>query len=135
MDCIHYVPFEELIALEKAREGQIINFKARLVGNDGLLSSNGANIQKGKDTTPRISSDGKIRCNNCPTRGCHGCPMFGVGRDPEFRKLQRKGASSKTERNSSESTPPKKTTSARLTCRYARQYGGPSGRPRSTVRP
>ena len=90
MDCIHYVPFEELTALEKAREGQIINFKARLVGNDGLLSSNGANIQKGKDTTPRISSDGKIRCNNCPTRGCHGCPMFGVGFDPKFRKLQRK---------------------------------------------
>jgi ferredoxin len=90
MDCIHYVPFEELIALEKAREGQIINFKARLVGNDGLLSSNGANIQKGKDTTPRISSDGKIRCNNCPTRGCYDCPMFGVGRDPEFRRRQRK---------------------------------------------
>ena len=76
--------------LEKAREGQIINFKARLVGNDGLLSSNGANIQKGKDTTPRISSDGKIRCNNCPTRGCYDCPMFGVGRDPEFRRRQRK---------------------------------------------
>ena len=98
---IHYVPWEELIQLEKGREGQVrpefchasippqlnlvfrtlhppyppaipqvINFKARLVGNEGLLSNNGM-----MGGSPRISSDAGMRCNNCPSRGCANCPM------------------------------------------------------------
>ena len=73
---IHYVPWNELIALEKARTGQVINFKARLVGSDGLgLSSNGMDIQRGVKTHARVSSDAGLRCNNCPSRGCAACPM------------------------------------------------------------
>lgn len=42
VDCIHYVPFEELERLEQERDQMVINYKARLVGSDGLLSSGGA---------------------------------------------------------------------------------------------
>jgi ferredoxin len=31
VDCIHYVPYEELVSLEVQRRTQFINFKARLV--------------------------------------------------------------------------------------------------------
>ncbi len=44
VDCIHYVPFEELERLEQERERMVINYKARLVGPDGLLSSGGAEL-------------------------------------------------------------------------------------------
>jgi len=76
VDCIHYVPWEELIQLEKGREGQVINFKARLVGNEGLLSNNGR-----IEGSARISSDSAMRCNNCPSRGCANCPMCVRQRD------------------------------------------------------
>ena len=44
VDCIHYVPFEELERLEQERDQMVINYKARLVGSDGLLSSGGAEL-------------------------------------------------------------------------------------------
>lgn len=44
VDCIHYVPFEELERLEQERDRMVINYKARLVGSDGLLSSGGAEL-------------------------------------------------------------------------------------------
>ena len=44
VDCIHYVGFEELQRLENEREGFKINYKARLVGSDALLSSSGSDL-------------------------------------------------------------------------------------------
>lgn len=41
---IHYVQFDELQKLEKEREGITINYKARLVGSEGLLSGAGADL-------------------------------------------------------------------------------------------
>jgi len=91
VDCIHYVPYEELVRLEEDRRGQNINFKARFVnqGEAGNLATVGAMAY----TAPQaISSNASSRCNNCPSRGCKNCPMFGVGKNPEFerREKQRK---------------------------------------------
>lgn len=44
VDCIHYIPYEELERLEQERDRMVINYKARLVGSDGLLSSGGAEL-------------------------------------------------------------------------------------------
>jgi len=79
VDCIHYVPFEELERLEGERPGIKINYKARLVGSD--TSSADCGMQD-------ISGNNDLRCNNCPTRGCFNCPMWGVGENPEFKRKQ-----------------------------------------------
>ena len=63
-------------AVPPHRKPQVINFKARLVGNEGLLSNNGR-----IEGSARISSDSAMRCNNCPSRGCANCPMCVRQRD------------------------------------------------------
>ena len=91
VDCIHYVPYDELVALEIDRRDQNINFKARLVsqaenGNTmSHLSGRGSNAY----TAPQqISGNMKSRCNNCPSRGCRTCPMYGVGKNPAFEAAE-----------------------------------------------
>ena len=90
VDCIHYVPYEELKRLEVERRGQNINFKARLV-NQGDYRS-GVSAKYGGGTTftdqQQISGNMGSRCNNCPTRGCGNCPMYGIGKNPEFVKKE-----------------------------------------------
>jgi ferredoxin len=91
VDCIHYIPYDELVRLEVDRRGQNINFKARLVSQAeaGTALSHrvgGAN----RFTAPqRISGNMKTRCSNCPTRGCSDCPMYGVGRNPEYERMEK----------------------------------------------
>ncbi|CAN0388559.1 unnamed protein product, partial [Pylaiella littoralis] len=83
VDCIHYVDWPELVRLEKERDGIEINFKAKLVGNDHDNAANGMQT---------ISGNQGMRCENCPSRGCYACPMFGVGNNPDYtkRKAERK---------------------------------------------
>ena len=93
VDCIHYVPYDELVRLEIDRRGQNINFKARLVSQaeyGGFESVSGAVAF----TAPqKISGNMGSRCNNCPSNGCKNCPMYGVGKNPEFeRKEQQRKA-------------------------------------------
>jgi ferredoxin len=91
VDCIHYVPYEELVKLEVERRDQNINFKARLVsqGEVGIAPSHkvgGAN----RFTAPqKISGNMRARCNNCPSRGCSNCPMYGVGKNPYFEQKEK----------------------------------------------
>lgn len=92
VDCIHYVPYDELVRLEEERRGQNINFKARLVSQ----AENGNNLShltgKGPNafTAPQmISGNMKARCNNCPSRGCQDCPMYGIGKNPEYERKER----------------------------------------------
>jgi ferredoxin len=89
VDCIHYIPYDELKRLEVDRRGQNINFKARLVGSEQSHMVGGA-VKFSK--AQQISGNMGSRCNNCPSRGCKNCPMFGVGKNPEFerREEQRK---------------------------------------------
>ncbi|VEU38593.1 unnamed protein product [Pseudo-nitzschia multistriata] len=88
VDCIHYVPYEELVTLEKDRRGQKINNQARLVnqGESAHMASTGSSSQF---TAPQtISGNASARCSNCPTRGCKTCPMFGVGKNPEYERRE-----------------------------------------------
>ncbi len=73
VDCIHYVPYDELVKLEVERRDQNINFKARLVSQ---AEGSGASIRTGVGFTgpQQISGNMKPRCNNCPSKGCRNCP-------------------------------------------------------------
>jgi hypothetical protein len=87
VDCIHYVPYDELVKLEKERRGQNINAKARLV-NQGEYSHM-AGGSSGFTAPQKISGNSGSRCNNCPSRGCRTCPMFGVGKNPEYERKEK----------------------------------------------
>mmetsp|Transcript_31907 Transcript_31907/g.45376 ORF Transcript_31907/g.45376 Transcript_31907/m.45376 type:complete len:366 (-) Transcript_31907:176-1273(-) len=92
VDCIHYVPYDELVRLEKDRRGQVINFKARLVsqaeyGGVGFSTKVGAAVEFSGPQL--ISGNMGSRCNNCPSRGCKSCPMYGVGKNPYFEKKEK----------------------------------------------
>lgn len=91
VDCIHYVPFEELVSLEIQRRDQNINFKARLVNQGEYGGGDGHRVGGGSTkftSAPKISGNMGARCNNCPTRGCATCPMYGVGNNPEFKRKE-----------------------------------------------
>jgi len=91
VNCIHYVPYEELTTLEVDRRGQNINAKARLVsqgeygGGQGHMVG-GPSVFTGPQ---KISGNMGSRCNSCPSRGCADCPMFGVGKNPSFEKKEK----------------------------------------------
>lgn len=78
VNCIYYVDWNDLVALENMREDQKINNKARLVGGQDFSST-----RQGKTWTTVMDS-GIIRCEDCPGRGCGTCPMYGVGENPEY---------------------------------------------------
>ena len=73
VDCIHYVPYDELVRLEMERRDQNINFKARLVSQ---AEGGGVSVRSGVGFTgpQQISGNMKPRCNNCPSKGCRNCP-------------------------------------------------------------
>jgi ferredoxin len=101
VDCIHYVPYDELVKLEVERRGQNINFKARLVSQaeyGGVGSSHMVGSAAGFTAPQLISGNMGSRCNNCPSRGCWTCPMYGVGKNPEYERKE-KERKAKIERN------------------------------------
>ncbi len=91
VDCIHYVPYDELKRLEVERRDQFINFKARLVSQGEYGGATGHRVGSAHVFTapPEISGNMGTRCNNCPSRGCKNCPMFGVGKNPEFERREK----------------------------------------------
>jgi len=90
VDCIHYVPYEELVSLEIQRRTQFINFKARLVSQAEYGGGQGHRVGGPSIYTdaPKISGNLKSRCNNCPSAGCRTCPMYGVGENLEFKRKE-----------------------------------------------
>ena len=82
VNCIHFVSYEDLVTLETERAGQRINNAARLVSQ-----------QEGTSAVPPTKAtnfhSGVMRCNNCPSRGCKDCPMFGVGENPIYLERKR----------------------------------------------
>jgi ferredoxin len=92
VDCIHYVPYEELVKLEVERRDQNINFKARLVSQGeygGLGLGHMVGGASAFSAPQQISGNQMARCNNCPSRGCSSCPMYGVGKNPVFEKQEK----------------------------------------------
>ena len=86
VDCIHYVPYDELVRLEVERRDQNINSKARLVSQ---AEYGGFAHTAGFSAPQRISGNMSSRCNNCPSNGCKNCPMYGVGKNPEFERKEK----------------------------------------------
>lgn len=91
VDCIHYVPYDELVKLEVERRDQNINFKARLVsqGESGISLAHRVGSSAQFTAPQKISGNMGSRCNNCPSRGCRDCPMFGVGKNPEYERREK----------------------------------------------
>lgn len=83
VNCIYYVDLEDLIILETEREfnGPIHPYQAglRFAGNDGINTRT--------TTIAKMGAMGGC-CNNCPSRGCKDCPMYGVGLNPVYLKRQ-----------------------------------------------
>lgn len=91
VDCIHYVPYDELVKLEVERRDQNINFKGRLVsqGENGNTLSHRVGGANGFTAPQVISGNMGTRCSNCPSRGCQNCPMYGVGKNPEYERKEK----------------------------------------------
>ena len=91
VDCIHYVPYEELVKLEVERRDQNINFKARLVSQGEYGGGQGHRVGGPSSFTgpQKISGNMGSRCNNCPSRGCKNCPMYGIGKNPYFEAKEK----------------------------------------------
>ena len=90
VDCIHYVPYDELERLEVERRDQLINFKGRLVSQAEDGNSLAHKVGGMAFTAPQIISGNMAsRCSNCPSRGCRDCPMYGVGKNPEFERKEK----------------------------------------------
>lgn len=90
VNCIHYVPWEELVSLEARRRNQVLDFFTLLRRTEQGTGDPG---KAGKDNGPlEISGNSGSRCNNCPGNGCKNCPMFSVGENPKYlmRELKKK---------------------------------------------
>ena len=101
VSCIHYVSYEDLIILENERRGQRINNANRLVSQQECTS----------DAPPSKATafdSGAMRCNNCPSKGCKECPMFGVGENPVY--LERVATREEKRRQSGEAQAEKEAT-------------------------
>mmetsp|Transcript_2216 Transcript_2216/g.5125 ORF Transcript_2216/g.5125 Transcript_2216/m.5125 type:complete len:273 (-) Transcript_2216:69-887(-) len=102
VDCIWYVSWDDLITLESERKFQMINPTARLVGGS-FVESTGTAAYYGRNrgdagggpSKASIMQSNVMRCNNCPGKGCADCPLFGVGKNPEY---ERKKAAKKRSR-------------------------------------
>jgi hypothetical protein len=93
VNCIHYVSAEDLETLEReraARAGKVTinnygSFKRAWVGG-GVARP---------ETSAKYYNNAKMgtRCNNCPSKGCKKCPMYGVGENPAYMaRLERLNA-------------------------------------------
>lgn len=112
VNCIHYVPFDELVKLEADRRNQDFNFFTLLHRGDSATCKGGfiGKQSGGGDVPLDISGNKAARCNDCPGRGCKICPMYSVGENPfyierEMKKKQKRAArSKKVEEDSGEKT-------------------------------
>ena len=82
VNCIHYVPWEELVSLEARRRNQVLDFY-NLLRRTEQGSGDPGKAARGNGAL-EISGNYGSRCSNCPGNGCKNCPMFSVGDNPAF---------------------------------------------------
>ena len=88
VNCISFVDHEDLVILESERdglngeEGQTIHFMQA-----GYRHGENAGLQRQGPSKAKIGQkSGSIMCcNNCPSKGCKDCPMYGVGLNPVYQ--------------------------------------------------
>ena len=71
--------------------GTIHIFQGTRTGKSSLVNQSENSSTGPKMFTPpqEISGNMQARCNNCPSRGCADCPMYGVGKNPYFEKKEK----------------------------------------------
>ena len=85
VNCISFVDLEDLVILETEREGMVINPMS--IGVPATWSARMNALPPTEAKMGRGASNAPMCCNNCPSRGCKECPMYGVGLNPIY--LQR----------------------------------------------
>ena len=70
---------EDLVILETERAGETIN-----PWSIGSFKENPARANRPASKAKLSSSSSTVCCNNCPSRGCKECPMYGVGLNPVY---------------------------------------------------
>ena len=78
VNCINYVDFDDLVVLESEREGFTVNQRQA-----GMRHGDSYGISA-PETKAKLGSGSLTCCNNCPSKGCKECPMFGVGQNPVY---------------------------------------------------
>jgi ferredoxin len=86
VNCISHVSYEDLVTLETERiqrEGMLdfnnyASFKKGWIGQSAAIPETKAEFYG--------SAKAGLQCDNCPSRGCKKCPMFGVGQNPVYLK-------------------------------------------------
>jgi len=96
VNCISFVDLEDLTILETERDGVTIDHRSIGMSGDGFARSRQA------ETKAKLTG-GLMCCNNCPSRGCKDCPMYGVGLNPAYmarveEQRERKEASGEAQR-------------------------------------
>jgi len=84
VDCIHYVSREDLVILEMERIERENSLDFNSYGSFKLGFTGQTNAVPETKAKHYGSLSMGSRCNNCPSRGCKDCPMFGVGNNPTY---------------------------------------------------
>ena len=88
VNCIHYVSHEDLVTLEGERLERADNIDF----NNYAAFKRGWTGQEVAVPETKAKYYGSLamgtRCNNCPSRGCAQCPMFGVGQNPIYLRRE-----------------------------------------------
>ena len=113
VDCIWYVSWDDLVALEQERKYTVINNQARLVGGSNIESTGYfgkggwgvyANVEMPTKSKASVMNNGAMRCNNCPGRGCYECPLYPVGEHPTYLENAAKREAKKAARKAKQAT-------------------------------
>ena len=86
VNCISFVDHEDLVILESERDGlngedeQVIHF-----AQAGYRHGENAGLQR-RGPSKAKSASSCMMCNNCPSKGCKECPMYGVGLNPIYQQ-------------------------------------------------
>ena len=86
VNCISFVDHEDLVILESERDGlngedeQVIHF-----AQAGYRHGENAGLQR-RGPSKAKSASSCMMCNNCPSKGCKECPMYGVGLNPVYQQ-------------------------------------------------
>lgn len=102
VNCISFVDYEDLVMLEKDRDGVTIDQRS-----SGYVHGDSWALSRNNGAKPKNSAS-LMCCNNCPSRGCKECPMYGVGLNPVYLErmeaTQAKRVASGAAQNEREST-------------------------------
>ena len=79
VNCISFVDHEDLVILETEREGITIN-----PASIGIPATWSARMHAVPPTKAKLGRGSLVCCNNCPSRGCKECPMYGIGQNPIY---------------------------------------------------